>query len=823
MGEDKTKEPTQDELKDQAVPESESKEQAPATSEEVKEDAPASSKEVKEDTPASSEEVHKDTLASLEQEKDSKDSKGKMPSSKDDSFKKKTTASRNNKKKTKSPDEEPARAHDDFDWDVAEIVEDYSPAEREKYAKLYESTLNIINKNEIVRGTIVAITDKDVVLNIGFKSDGLIPLSEFREDKDIKVQDEIEVFVIDEEDALGQLVLSRKNAKLIRAWEQIVTAYKEETILEGTVISKTKGGMVVNLLGFETFLPGSQIDVKPITDYDYYVGKDMEFKVVKINEAIRNAVVSHKAIIEGELESQRQGIIAKLEKGQVLEGLVKNITDFGAFINLGGVDGLLYLSDISWGRIGHPTEILELNQKINVVILDFDNEKKRISLGLKQLQPHPWDVLDEKLVEGSKVKGKVVNIEDYGAFLEIIPGVEGLVHVSEGSWALQPINPKEFFTVGEEHETIIVTMNREDRKMSLSIKQLTKDPWDDIEKKYAVDTKHKGKVVSVSHHGAFVAMEEGIGGLVHISDFSWIKKINHPKEFVNVGDEIEVIVLKLDKEDRRLSLGYKQLQEDPWDGFKAEFKVDSIHPGTVLKVDGREAVVRLPHDLTLNIPANEIKKEDGTLAAADEVLDFRIIEFDREKRRILITHKDLIKPEKTEKEEPKAEDTTETKPAEPKKERAPKKSKSFKPKSFGEKSTLGDLEVFSQLKEKMKGGGEEAEPTVETPEDKTEKPKEETTDTPVEVKDEKAVEAKTGTEDPAKDEKAAEAKTGTEDPAADEKAVEAKTGTEDPATDEKPGEKEEKPTKKPAKTTKAKATKKAAKSTAKSKKDDDKK
>src|SRR6186713_1926152 len=452
----------------------------------------------------------------------------------------------------------PPSAHDDFDWSVDKRnVTSYTKEEKEKYEKVYDSTFVQINDNELIKGIVVGITKTDVVLNIGFKSDGLVSLNEFRDLQNLKVGDEVEVMVIEKEDREGHLNLSRKQARITRAWERIVEIHKTGEIVTGTVTSKTKGGLIVDVFGMETFLPGSQIDVKPVTDYDQFVGKTMEFKVVKINEAIKNAVVSHKALIESDIEAQRAEM-SKLEKGQVLEGTVKNITDFGAFMDLGGLDGLLYITDISWGRINHPTEVLKLDQKIKVVVLDFDDEKKRISLGLKQLTPHPWDVLPENIREGEVVKGKVVNIEDYGAFLEILPGVEGLVHVSEISWASTPINAKEFFKLGEEYEAVVVTLSKDERKMSLSIKQLTEDPWATIETKFPLESRHKGIVKNITPYGVFVELETGIGGMIHISDLSWIKRFNHPSEYTKVGNEIEVVILNIDKDGRKLQLGHKQ-------------------------------------------------------------------------------------------------------------------------------------------------------------------------------------------------------------------------------------------------------------------------
>jgi small subunit ribosomal protein S1 len=485
-------------------------------------------------------------------------------------------------------------AHDDFDWSIDKRnVSHYAEAERVKYDKVYDNTFIQIEDAEIVKGLVVALTKTDVVINIGFKSDGLVSLNEFRDVQGLKVGDEVEVMVVEKEDRLGNLHLSRKSARIFRAWERIVEVHKTGEVVTGTVTSKTKGGLIVDVFGMETFLPGSQIDVKPVTDYDQFVGKTMEFKVVKINETIKNAVVSHKALIESDIEAQRAEIMSKLEKGQVLEGVVKNITDFGAFMDLGGLDGLLYITDISWGRISHPGEVVKMDQKLQVVVLDFDDDKKRISLGLKQLTPHPWDVLPTDLAEGTVVKGKVVNIEDYGAFLEIQPGVEGLVHVSEITWANTPINAKEFFKLGDEHEAKVVTLDKDARKMSLSIKQMSQDPWNTIENKFPENSKHKGLVKNITPYGVFVEMEPGIGGMIHISDLSWLKRFNHPSDYTKVGEQIDIIILSIDKENRKLQLGHKQLEEDPWNALEETFAIGSIHEGTVTRKDDKGALVQL--------------------------------------------------------------------------------------------------------------------------------------------------------------------------------------------------------------------------------------
>ncbi len=585
-------------------------------------------------------------------------------------------------------------AHDDFDWSLGKrSVQLYAEDDRVRYEDQYDGTFKTINEHEIITGRVEAITASDIVLDIGFKSDGLVSTSEFRDTPDLKIGDEVEVYVMQKEDKRGQLILSRKNAKLLRAWESIVNAHKDDTEIQGTVISKTKGGLIVNVLGLETFLPGSQIDVKPIIDYDIYVGKTMSFKVVKINEAIKNAVVSHKALIESDLEDQRQRIIAQLEKGQVLEGSVKNITDFGAFIDLGGVDGLLYITDISWGRISHPSEILELNQKLNVVVIDFDDAKKRISLGLKQLTPHPWEVLEESVKEAEVVSGKIVNIEDYGAFLEITPGVEGLIHVSEVSWSNQPINAREYFKVGEIHQAKIVTLDREERKMSLSIKQLQSDPWDSIADTFPVGSKHSGEVKNITPYGVFVELDEGIGGMVHISDLSWTKRFNHPSEYTKVGQQLEVVILGIDKEARKLSLGHKQIEEDPWDTFANVFPVGSVHEGTVIKKDDKGAIVALPYGLDAFAPAKHLRKEDNTSVQPEETIDFRIIEFDRNDKRIIVSHLELWRRKRE--QEDRSNKVEQLREKENTRNAAKNINKNV------ERSTLGDLDILSQLKAKM--------------------------------------------------------------------------------------------------------------------------
>ena len=586
-------------------------------------------------------------------------------------------------------------AHDDFDWSIDKRnVSHYSEIDRVKYDKVYDNTFVQIEDGEIIRGSVVALTKTDVVVNIGFKSDGLVSLNEFRDVPTLKIGDEVEVMVVEKEDRQGNLHLSRKSARIYRAWERIVEVHKTGEVITGTVTSKTKGGLIVDVFGMETFLPGSQIDVKPVTDYDQFVGKTMEFKVVKINETIKNAVVSHKALIESDIEAQRAEIMSKLEKGQVLEGVVKNITDFGAFMDLGGLDGLLYITDISWGRISHPSEVVKLDQKLQVVVLDFDDDKKRISLGLKQLTPHPWDVLPEGLAEGSVVKGKVVNIEDYGAFLEIQPGVEGLVHVSEITWANTPINAKEFFKLSDEYEAKVVTLDKDVRKMSLSIKQMTQDPWNEIEAKFPEASKHQGLVKNITPYGVFVELEPGIGGMIHISDLSWLKRFNHPTDYTKVGEKIDIIILSIDKENRKLQLGHKQLEEDPWNALEETFAVGTIHEGMVSRKEDKGALVQLPYGLEGFVPNRHLNKEDGKQVQADETAQFVVIEFDRNEKRILLSHSRIWEQQEAEvKEAAKKEARTES-------DNTKKAVKNIQAKV--EKATLGDLGALAEIKAKLK-------------------------------------------------------------------------------------------------------------------------
>jgi small subunit ribosomal protein S1 len=589
-----------------------------------------------------------------------------------------------------------AGAHDDFDWSVDKRnVSTYNQKDREAFDKQYDSTFKTVEDNEMTIGHIVGLTKTDAVVNIGYKSDGLISLNEFRDLPNVKVGDEVEVLIVSKEDRDGHLHLSRKLARQHRAWDKIVELYKTGEIINGHITSKTKGGLIVDIFGMETFLPGSQIDVKPVTDYDQFVNKTMEFKVVKINEVIRNAVVSHKALIESDIEAQRTEIISKLEKGQVLEGTIKNVTDFGAFIDLGGLDGLLYITDISWGRINHPSEVLQNGQKLNVCVLDFDDEKKRISLGLKQLSAHPWDSLPSTIMEGNKVKGKVVNIEDYGAFLEIEPGIEGLVHVSEITWSNQPINAKEFFKMGDEHEAMIVSIDKDERKMSLSIKKLTADPWDEIENKYSVGSRHAGLVKNITPYGVFVELESGIGGMIHISDLSWVKRFNHPSDFTKAGQTLDVVVLGVDKDTRKLSLGHKQIEEDPWSTFESVFPIGSTHDGVMIRKEEKGGIIQLQYGLEAFAPTRHLRKEDEKMIAVDETNQFMILEFDRNEKRIMVSHSKVWEQKHDEDRE------TARKDANTEADNTKKAVKNLQTKV--EKATLGDIGALADLKKKMEG------------------------------------------------------------------------------------------------------------------------
>ena len=579
----------------------------------------------------------------------------------------------------------------EFDWDNFGKSEDVAmDAERTKFENMYDETLSTIAEAEVIDGTVISMNKREVVINIGFKSEGVVSLNEFRYNPELTVGDTVEVYVESQEDKKGQLVLSHKQARAMRSWDRVNAALDQDEIIKGYIKCRTKGGMIVDVFGIEAFLPGSQIDVKPIRDYDAYVSKTMEFKVVKINHEFKNVVVSHKALIEAELEQQKKEIIAKLEKGQVLEGTVKNITSYGVFIDLGGVDGLIHITDLSWGRVNHPEEILQLDQKLNVVILDFDDDKKRIALGLKQLTPHPWDSLDEKLTVGDKVKGKVVVMADYGAFVEIATGVEGLIHVSEMSWSQHLRSAQEFLKVGDEVEAVILTLDREERKMSLGMKQLKADPWEKIEEKYAVDAKHNAKVRNFTNFGVFVEIEEGVDGLIHISDLSWTKKIKHPAEFTAIGEEIEVVVLEIDKENRRLSLGHKQLEENPWDVFETVFTQGSIHEGTVIDIVDKGAVIALPYGVEGFVAQKHMVKEDGSVLKADEKLEFKVIEFNKSAKRIVLSHTRLFEDKQR-----KTEDTKK-RTAETETKRATRKLKSNL-----EKTTLGDISDLAALKTEM--------------------------------------------------------------------------------------------------------------------------
>ena len=593
-----------------------------------------------------------------------------------------------------------------FNWDSYEKGDSTPNVNRDELVKTYDETLGAMKDKEVVMGTVTAMNKREVVVNIGYKSDGIVPMSEFRYNPDLKVGDEVEVYVENQEDRKGQLILSHKKARSARSWERITDAFERDEVLKGYVRGRTKGGMIVDIYGIDTFLPGSQIDVKPIRDYDVFVGKTMEFKVVKINKEYRNVVVSHKALIEAELEQQKREIISRLEKGQVLEGTVKNITSYGVFVDLGGVDGLVHITDLSWGRVSHPDEVVHIDQKLNVVILDFDDEKKRIALGLKQLTPHPWDALDPNLKVGDHVKGKVVVMADYGAFLEIAPGVEGLIHVSEMSWTQHLRSAQDFMKVGDEVEAVVLTLDREDRKMSLGVKQLREDPWEKIEIKYPVGSKHTARVRNFTNFGVFVEIEEGVDGLIHISDLSWTKKIKHPSEFTQIGANIDVQVLEIDKENRRLSLGHKQLEENPWDVFETIFTVGSVHDGTIIEMLDKGAVVSLPYGVEGFATPRHLTKQDGSPAKLDEKLPFKVIEFNKDAKRIILSHSRTFEDEQ--------------RSARAAERRARNNSNNSGGNNGGgghhapapemanapviEKTTLGDIEELAALKEKLENG-----------------------------------------------------------------------------------------------------------------------
>ena len=583
---------------------------------------------------------------------------------------------------------------EDFNWDAYENGEAVTSMSHEDLEKAYDGTLNKVNDREVVDGTVIAMNKREVVVNIGYKSGGIIPLNEFRYNPDLKIGDTVEVYIENQEDKKGQLILSHKKARATRSWDRVNAALENEEIIKGYIKCRTKGGMIVDVFGIEAFLPGSQIDVKPIRDYDVFVGKTMEFKVVKINQEFKNVVVSHKALIEAELEQQKKEIIGKLEKGQVLEGTVKNITSYGVFIDLGGVDGLIHITDLSWGRVSDPKEVVELDQKLNVVILDFDDEKKRIALGLKQLTPHPWDALDANLQVGDKVKGKVVVMADYGAFIEIAPGVEGLIHVSEMSWSQHLRSAQDFMKVGDEVEAVILTLDRDERKMSLGIKQLKQDPWETIEEKYPVGSKHTAKVRNFTNFGVFVEIEEGVDGLIHISDLSWTKKVKHPSEFTQIGADIEVQVLEIDKENRRLSLGHKQLEENPWDVFETVFTVGSVHEGTIIEMLDKGAVVALPYGVEGFATPKHLVKEDGSQAQLDEKLSFKVIEFNKDAKRIILSHSRIFE------DAAKAEERAEKKAASNAK-KTTKREEAPAIQNQAASTTLGDIDALAALKEQL--------------------------------------------------------------------------------------------------------------------------
>ena len=590
---------------------------------------------------------------------------------------------------------------EDFDWEGYEKGSAQTEQSLAQQEEAYEKSLTGVNDHDVVEGTVISINKREVVVNIGYKSDGIIPVSEFRYNPDLAVGDTVEVYIENQEDKKGQLILSHKKARATKSWERVNAALESEEIIKGFVKCRTKGGMIVDVFGIEAFLPGSQIDVKPIRDYDVFVGKTMEFKVVKINQEYRNVVVSHKALIEAELEAQKREIISKLEKGQVLEGTVKNITSYGVFIDLGGVDGLVHITDLSWGRVSDPHEVVELDQKLNVVILDFDEEKKRIALGLKQLTPHPWDALDPNLKVGDHVKGKVVVMADYGAFIEIAPGVEGLIHVSEMSWSQHLRSAQDFMKVGDEVEAVILTLDREERKMSLGIKQLKEDPWENIEQRYPVGSKHTARVRNFTNFGVFVEIEEGVDGLIHISDLSWTKKVKHPSEFTKIGEDIEVVVLEIDKENRRLSLGHKQLEENPWDVFETVFTVDSVHEGTITELLDRGAVIQLEYGVEGFATPKHLVKEDGSQAQLGEKLPFKVIEFNKDSKRIILSHSRIYEDEarREAREARKAERAATKRPAKAREEQPVIQNQAAS-------TTLGDIDALAALKAKMEQGDE---------------------------------------------------------------------------------------------------------------------
>ena len=592
----------------------------------------------------------------------------------------------------------------DFDWEAYENGDAQTTVSKEEQEKAYDNTLNKVNENEVVDGTVIGINKREVIVNIGYKSDGIIPLSEFRYNPDLKIGDTVEVYIENQEDKKGQLILSHKKARASKSWERVNQALDNDEIVKGYVKCRTKGGMIVDVFGIEAFLPGSQIDVKPIRDYDVFVDKTMEFKIVKINQDYRNVVVSHKALIEAELEAQKKEIISRLEKGQILEGTVKNITSYGVFIDLGGVDGLIHITDLSWGRVSDPKEIVELDQKLNVVILDFDDEKKRIALGLKQLTPHPWDALEADLKVGDKVKGKVVVMADYGAFVEIAPGVEGLIHVSEMSWSQHLRSAQDFMSVGDEVEAVILTLDRDERKMSLGIKQLKEDPWADIEVRYPVGSKHTAKVRNFTNFGIFVEVEEGVDGLIHVSDLSWTKKVKHPSEFTQIGAALDVQVLEIDKENRRLSLGHKQLEDNPWDALEGVFAVDTIHTGTIAEVIDKGAVISLPEGVEGFATPKHLVKEDGSQAQLGETLEFKVIEFNKDAKRIILSHSRIFEDAARTAERAEKKAAAAAKRAERAASAAAKRDEEPVIENKAAATTLGDIDALAALKQQLEAG-----------------------------------------------------------------------------------------------------------------------
>jgi small subunit ribosomal protein S1 len=696
MAEKKAEDPAEEE-----TPAEEVKEETPKA-ETPEEEAKEASAEAKEEEPPAEEKAADEPVAEVKEEKaeepteeapEPETEKKETPLAEEPSSAE-ASEDKEEKPEKKAARKDAAKADDAFDWNaIGKKMDSYSEKERSDLEDIYTKTMSSIVEHEVIDGTVVAKNNREVVVNIGFKSDGVIPVNEFRYNPNLKVGDTIEVYVENQEDPSGQLLLSHKKARILKSWDRINAAFEKDEIINGYVKCRTKGGLIVDVFGIEAFLPGSQIDVKPIRDYDIFVDKTMEFKVVKINHEYKNVVVSHKALIEAELEQQKAEIMAKLEKGQVLEGTVKNITSYGVFIDLGGVDGLIHITDLSWGRINHPEEIVNLDEKIKVVILDFDDEKKRIALGLKQLTPHPWDALDEKLSVGDKVKGKVVVIADYGAFIEIAPGVEGLIHVSEMSWSQHLRTAQDFLKVGDEVEAVILTLDREERKMSLGMKQLIPDPWEDIMTKYPKDSKHTATVRNFTNFGIFVELEEGVDGLIHISDLSWSKKIKHPAEFTKIGEDIEVVVLDVDVENRRLSLGHKQLEENPWDVFEGIFTVGSAHNATIINKNDKGGVVALQYGVEGFVPNRHLQKEDGSTAKADETLDFVVIEFSKENKKIILSHTRTFQ-ERTASE--KAREEAKEKQA----HRTARKSVK-KLQDNLEKTTLGDLDGLAKLKAEM--------------------------------------------------------------------------------------------------------------------------